>query len=55
MPTYPRNCSPALCKDFMANHSVYSLSTTDATELGIRLALKRVIVKDHELIVTLGV
>jgi len=42
-------------KDFIANHSVYSLSTTDATELGIRLALKRVIVKDHELIVTLGV
>jgi uncharacterized protein DUF1439 len=42
-------------QDFIASHSVYSLSTTDATELGIRLALKRVIVKDHELVVTLGV
>ena len=42
-------------RDFIASHSVYSLSTTDATELGIRLALKRVIVKDHELVVTLGV
>jgi hypothetical protein len=42
-------------RDFIASHSVYSLSTSDATELGIRLALKRVIVKDHELVVTLGV
>jgi hypothetical protein len=42
-------------RDFIEGHAVYSLSTTDATELGIRMALKRVIVKDHELVVTLGV
>jgi hypothetical protein len=41
--------------DFYAAHPVYTLSAIDAKHIAIRLALKRVIVKDRELIVTLGI
>jgi hypothetical protein len=41
--------------DFYRVHPVYTLSAIDAKHFAIRLALKRVIVKDRELIVTLGI
>jgi hypothetical protein len=41
--------------DYYAGHPVYTLSAIDAKHLAIRLALKRVIVKDSQLIVTLGI
>ncbi len=40
--------------DYYGAHPVYRLSTNDAKHLAIRLVLKRVIVKDRQLVVTLG-
>jgi hypothetical protein len=41
--------------DYYAAHPVYTLPAIDAKHLAIRLALKRVIVKNRQLIVTLGI
>jgi hypothetical protein len=41
--------------DYYASHPVYKLSEIDVKHLAIRLTLKRVVVKDRQLIVTLGV
>jgi len=41
--------------DYYATHPIYTLSAIDAKHMVIRLALKRVIVKDRQLVVTLGI
>jgi hypothetical protein len=41
-------------QDYFSNHPVYSLQTGTSRDLAARLVLKDVVVKDHSLVVTLG-
>ena len=41
--------------DYFAVHPIYTLRATDARQAAVRLVLKDVVVKDRELVVTLGI
>jgi hypothetical protein len=41
--------------DYFAVHPIYTLKSSDTRQAAVRLVLKDVVVKDRELVVTLGI